>query len=296
MSKIDFINPILNLKTRTIEVRATLKNKNNFLKPGMIIAGKVHLKKATNNKRILLPKSAVLWTGKRSIVYVKTKKDEPVFELREVTLGADLGTSYEIISGLKTGEEVVSKGTFTVDATAQLQGKKSMMSPQEKEENTPKSLKKISVNKQFKKQLNTVFNDYLAIKNALTKDDISAANKGANKALSDVQKVQMKLLKNPEAHTVWMKELKALKTSFANIKSAKDLATQRTEFIKLSSSIITLANVFGVTKTLYVTHCSMANNNKGADWLSEFKEIKNPFFGSKMLTCGNTKQILKSNL
>ncbi len=127
-TKIDYIDPILNTTTRTVTVRATLKNNNNFLKPGMLIAGSVILEtKSKNTQVIIVPKSAVMWTGKRSVVYVKVSKTELIFELIEVNLGNDLGDSYEVLQGLASGDEIVSNGTFTVDAAAQLQGKTSMM-------------------------------------------------------------------------------------------------------------------------------------------------------------------------
>jgi len=69
----------------------------------------------------------VLWTGKRSLVYIKSNPNEPVFEMREITLGTQIGDKYQVLEGLNTGDEVVTNGTFTVDAAAQLQGKKSMM-------------------------------------------------------------------------------------------------------------------------------------------------------------------------
>jgi Cu(I)/Ag(I) efflux system membrane fusion protein len=76
----------------------------------------------------VIPKTAVLWTGKRSIVYVKNQKAKSAeFELREVTLGADFGTQYEVISGLENGEEIAVNGAFTIDAAAQLEGKPSML-------------------------------------------------------------------------------------------------------------------------------------------------------------------------
>jgi len=125
-AKIDFIDPILNEQTRTLSVRATLSNLKNTLKPGLLLTGKIK-RQVSKNTNLTVPKSAVMWTGKRSIVYVKTHSDKPVFELREVTLGQEQNNSYEILSGLKSGDEIVVKGTFTVDAAAQLQGKASMM-------------------------------------------------------------------------------------------------------------------------------------------------------------------------
>ncbi|SHH69527.1 efflux RND transporter periplasmic adaptor subunit [Wenyingzhuangia marina] len=124
--KVDFIDPILDEQTRTVNLRVVLDNKNQLLKPGMFVEGMVenHIE---ISYQLQVPETAVLWTGKRSVVYIKSEKEAPVFELREVTLGSKMGNYYVILEGLEKGEEIVSKGTFTVDAAAQLQGKKSMM-------------------------------------------------------------------------------------------------------------------------------------------------------------------------
>jgi Cu(I)/Ag(I) efflux system membrane fusion protein len=80
--------------------------------------------------KMVIPRSAVLWTGKRSIVYVKQPgTDEPIFKIREIGLGPMLGSSYIVADGLTEGEEIVTQGTFSVDAAAQLEGKPSMMNP-----------------------------------------------------------------------------------------------------------------------------------------------------------------------
>ena len=76
---------------------------------------------------IVIPESAVLWTGERSVVYIKTDPESPTFEMREITLGDAINGGYVVLSGLENGEEIVTNGTFTVDAAAQLKGKKSMM-------------------------------------------------------------------------------------------------------------------------------------------------------------------------
>ena len=80
--------------------------------------------------KLVIPRSAVLWTGKRSIVYVKQPGDEPIFKIREIELGPQLGNSYVVIGGLTDGEEIVTEGAFSVDAAAQLEGKPSMMNPE----------------------------------------------------------------------------------------------------------------------------------------------------------------------
>jgi len=127
-AKIDYIDPVLNYATRTVSVRATLQNNENLLKPGMLISSELEVDLNKNNPQVILvPKTAVLWTGKRSVVYVKVATSEPIFEMREISLGNDLGNHYEVSEGLINGDEIVSNGLFTVDAAAQLQGKTSMM-------------------------------------------------------------------------------------------------------------------------------------------------------------------------
>jgi len=94
----------------------------------MFATGNVSSTLPEYRNNVVIPKSAVLWTGKRSVVYVKQPgSEEPVFKIREVELGPMLGESYVIINGLSEGEEIVTSGTFSVDAAAQLEGKPSMM-------------------------------------------------------------------------------------------------------------------------------------------------------------------------
>lgn len=126
-ANVSFINPVLNTATRTIEIRAVLQNTKGLLKPGMFVVGSLGLTSNKKDQTIVIPESAVLWTGERSVVYVKTNPDQPTFEMREVSLGNVISQGYVILSGLQSGEEIVINGTFTVDAAAQLKGKKSMM-------------------------------------------------------------------------------------------------------------------------------------------------------------------------
>ncbi|MBE9489491.1 MAG: efflux RND transporter periplasmic adaptor subunit [Bacteroidetes bacterium] len=126
-TKVSFIDPVLNTKTRTVTLRAVLNNVTGEFKPGMFVEGEIENLKSSNNQALIIPATAILWTGKRSVVYIKTYPNEPVFEMREVTLGNKIGEEYEVLNGLNNGDEIVTNGTFTVDAAAQLKGKKSMM-------------------------------------------------------------------------------------------------------------------------------------------------------------------------
>jgi Cu(I)/Ag(I) efflux system membrane fusion protein len=123
-----FIDPVIDPVTRVAKVRVETGNQSGRLKPEMFATGIVSSTLMEYADNVVVPKSSVLWTGKRSVVYVKQKgSDEPVFKIREVELGPMLGDSYVIMNGLNAGEEVVTSGTFSIDAAAQLEGKPSMM-------------------------------------------------------------------------------------------------------------------------------------------------------------------------
>lgn len=129
--RISFIDPILDKTTRTARVRVEIANPNLLLKPEMYANATVTARLQQFNDQIVIPQSAVLWTGKRSIVYVSLSGyDTPVYQLREVELGPSLGNSYVVLKGLEDGESIVSNGAFAIDASAQLEGKRSMMNDQ----------------------------------------------------------------------------------------------------------------------------------------------------------------------
>jgi membrane fusion protein, copper/silver efflux system len=134
---INFIDPVIDPETRIARVRVELPVNDGSIKPGMFVSGTVEAGMKKYSGGLVVPKSAVLWTGKRSIVYVKNADSgKPEFHLREVVLGASLGDSYLIESGLKEGEEVVTRGAFSIDAAAQLEGKPSMMNSAAEETET----------------------------------------------------------------------------------------------------------------------------------------------------------------
>ncbi|MCL2101230.1 MAG: efflux RND transporter periplasmic adaptor subunit [Fibromonadales bacterium] len=128
LGRVNFISPIVDAVSRTAKVRVETVNKDSRLKPGML-AGAVVQNARAGDEAIVLPRTAVLWTGERSVVYVAKKQENGALSLtlREVLLGASLGNNIKILSGISEGEFVVANGVFAVDASAQLLGKKSMM-------------------------------------------------------------------------------------------------------------------------------------------------------------------------
>ncbi len=129
-ANIVFVDPVIDPVTRVAKVRVEMANQSGKFKPEMFAIGIVSSNLVKYRDNLVIPKSAVLWTGKRSIVYVKQPDTyEPVFKIREIGLGPMLGESYVVTDGLAEGEEIVTSGAFSVDAAAQLQGKPSMMNP-----------------------------------------------------------------------------------------------------------------------------------------------------------------------
>lgn len=311
-AKVDFIDPILNTKTRTVTLRAILKNSKNTFKPGMFVEGKIEIHTKGKEQILTILSSAVLWTGKRSIVYIKTNPEQPVFEMREITLGNEVGENYEVLKGLKKGDEVVTNGTFTIDASAQLQGKKSMMNKEggttmtgheghlgmnksnaTSSENHSQMIERIKVSAKFQNQLKNVFEEYIQLKDALVKDDTKTSSASATKLRSHLNKVDMKLLKDKSAHHHWMsleKEIAAASKSIANI---SEIQKQRDHFKHLSTHLTKAIQLFGINTKVYHQFCPMANNNKGAYWLSLEEKVLNPYFGDAMLRCGEVKQTIE---
>jgi len=128
--KVKYIDPLINEKTRVAKVRVELNNTKLALKPEMFANG-ILTSEIFNTTDLLIPTSAILWTGKRAVVYVKVPdRSNPTFAYREINLGPEAGNFYVVESGLNEGEEIAVNGVFKIDAAAQLAGKPSMMNPE----------------------------------------------------------------------------------------------------------------------------------------------------------------------
>jgi len=310
--KVDFIDPILDNKTRTVTLRVVLNNENDVFKPGMFVTATINAAKNKKTEVLTIPTSAVLWTGERSVVYIKTNSNQPVFEMREIKLGNQIGNKYEVLEGVFVGNEIVTNGTFTVDAAAQLQGKKSMMNKDggkvmtgheghlgmdhnvsKKESDHTNMNERLTVSEKFQEQLKVVYNEYINLKDALVKEDSKSTSISATSLLNKLSKVDMKLLADNMAHNRWMSLEKEIKSSATSISKTSDIKAQRDHFKYLSSHFINVVQVFGVNEKVYVEFCPMGDNNKGAYWLSKEEKVINPYFGSAMLTCGEVKQVIE---
>ena len=146
--------------------------------------------------------------------------------------------------------------------------------------------------KQEINQLKTIFDNYFTLKDALVKSDSKLASAAAKDMLSNINAVKMGEL-SPKEHTVWMEVLVSLKSNTDKIATSPKLESQRSQFMEVSANIYKLMKVSKQDASVYYQNCPMYNDGKGANWLSKENAVKNPYYGSQMLTCGKTIETIK---
>ena len=116
VAKVNYIDPVFNPDSRTLEVRIDVNNNGNILKPDMYVKIKINTYTGEN---LAVPKNAVLRTGEKNYVYVE--KEKGVYVPRNVEIGYEQDGYYAVTSGLKEGETVVSSGGFLIDSETQIE-------------------------------------------------------------------------------------------------------------------------------------------------------------------------------
>ncbi|MDP4748471.1 MAG: efflux RND transporter periplasmic adaptor subunit, partial [Algoriphagus sp.] len=237
-AKVTFVDPLINANTRAASVRAEIRNVGNTLKPEMFVTARIQTRNTASSTEVMVPRTAVLWSGKRSIVYVKVPNAAlPEFVMREVTLGNRLGENYQITAGLQAGEEIVSYGAFALDASAQLSGKPSLLNRS--------STQQVEVSAAFSQEIAAVVSAYFQVKNSLVKDQIpTAATQLLAQALAKVSSAAG----TGKEKAKWEKIKSELSQATAKIKGAKDIGAARTQFSNLSASIIQLAETYPLSQ------------------------------------------------
>lgn len=146
--------------------------------------------------------------------------------------------------------------------------------------------------KQEVNQLKTIFESYFALKDALVKSDGKLVSTLAKDVLANINSVKMEKLSSEE-HTVWMKVMSSLKSNTEKIVATTIIEKQRVVFMDLSANFYALLKVSKQDYSIYYQNCPMYNDGKGANWLSKENAVKNPYYGSQMLTCGKTAETIK---
>jgi hypothetical protein len=138
-----------------------------------------------------------------------------------------------------------------------------------------------------------VVNNYLALKNALANDNGSKAADAGKQMMASLQKINATSL-HADQKKMYDDVKDDMKRHAEHISTnAGKIEHQREHFDMLSKDMYDFVKAMKPSKTLYLDHCPMYDDNKGANWLSEEKEIKNPYFGKKMPDCGTVKEEIK---
>jgi Protein of unknown function (DUF3347) len=148
---------------------------------------------------------------------------------------------------------------------------------------------KIDANVQ--KQIGASLTIYYGLKDALIDSDADKSSTKADELSKTFDSVDAAKMTAPQK-TMWLKLEKLLRLDAKHIKDNKETEHQREHFAKLSNNMYALIFNFKANETeAYLEYCPM----KKAVWLSESKDIKNPYYGKKMLDCGSVKATLKKN-
>jgi Cu(I)/Ag(I) efflux system membrane fusion protein len=289
--KITFIDPTVDAQRRTAKVRVEVPNTDGRLRPGMFAQAMVDAG-GSEKSALVIPASAALFTGRRSIVYVEVPgANRPTYEPRNVRLGPRLGDNYPVVAGLSAGERVVSRGAFVLDADLQIKGGASMMSaPDDREVGAGDNMVKLSGGELA--QLEPILREYLSVQRALAADDHAAAKAAADLIITGIAGV--KFDKNAEAATAFAKTSSALGQHAKHVSMSKDIEEARLGFEGLSHAVMDVLRIFGnpLSHSVVLAHCPMALGTNGADWIQGGKVIDNSYFGESMRTCGDVVRVV----
>jgi len=284
-----FIDPVVNARTRTVRVRVEVSNADDRLKPGMFAEAVVRAAGSADKAPLVIPDTAPLFTGRRSVVYVEVPgRDTPTFEAREVRLGQRAGDVYPVVAGLTEGERVVVHGAFRLDADLQLRGGQSMMTGDD-DRSPGRFDNAMAVPADFVKALAPLLNAYLELQDALASDDFDRARQASASTRLAVDAVEPP--KSPEVAAAWRESRASLLSDLRYMDAATTLDGARREFEPLTRSVELVLQRFGnpLPDELHVAFCPMAFDNRGARWLQRGNQVRNAYFGARMLACGEMK-------
>ncbi len=292
--EIEFIHPQISVTNQSARVRVAVPNSAKQLKPGTFARAEIKVAVDASGKvapktiqsavdlPLLIPASAPLLTGKRALVFVrKNQSEKAIFEAREVTLGPKVGQYYVVLSGLKAGDQVVYSGNFKIDSAMQLAGKFSMMSIEDEAQNSKNENGNVFI---------PLYLSYFNLQEALVQDKFDRAKSHYHELYDKIDELSVK--HQPFSHAKIIK-WKIIKTDLLDHQAVNvaTLGTLRQQFKVISANLIDLAKIFGQIGDLKFkeAYCPMAFDNQGAFWLQKNEQIANPYYGAKMLRCGEIK-------
>ena len=292
--RVTFVAPVLDQRTRTTRVRIEVDNAAGRLRPGMFAEAVVRSDPdQTRDGSLVIPHTAPLFTGRRSLVYVEVPDaNRPTYEPRVVRLGPRLGDDYPVVAGLRAGERVVIHGAFTLDADLQIRGGRSMMSLPDDSADQPGS-RIVEVPPVHRDALAGVVARYLELHQALAADALADACAAAGTLVRAANAIDP--ASSAPFRQAWLPVQRQLVEHAEHLAGADNLDSARVAFRDLSQQIATILRVFGnpTNHTVRLAFCPMALAGEGGEWVQRASTIQNPYFGATMHSCGEVHEVVE---
>ncbi len=290
--RVAFVDPVISARTRTARVRVEVDNEGGRLRPGMFAEAVVRGGEGGGEPQLVIPETAALFSGRRSLVYVEVPGQErPTYEAREVRLGVRSGGVYPVIAGLEYGERVVTRGAFRLDADLQIKGGRSLMT--RPDDRTPASFDAaIVLSADERARLAPILRAYLDAQEALAADDFDRARAAAQAIQAAAQAAAP--AGGPQVVGAWAPMQRGLITHARYFERAASIEVARAAFETLTAQVAGLMRVFGnpLDEALHLNFCPMAFDNRGAQWFQRGDTLQNAYFGAAMLQCGERREAL----
>ncbi|MCZ6805851.1 MAG: efflux RND transporter periplasmic adaptor subunit [Deltaproteobacteria bacterium] len=280
-----FIDPVLDERQRTARVRVEVDNARGRLRPGMFAEAVIETDAVDGPAPLVIPESAPLFTGRRSVVFVEVPEaSRPTYELRVVRLGPRSGPVYPVIAGLNEGERVVVQGAFVLDADLQLRGGRSMMTMSDDVSSAPPPAPPVS--SAFREALRPAMEAYLEVQVSLAQDDLDAARESLRHLAERVNEASPQ--GSRKALEAWQRVASKLVGHSRHGASSSDAGDLRSAFEHVSMQVTELLRLFGnpLESAVRLAFCSIAFDAKGAEWIQRDEALANPYYGQAMLRHG----------
>ncbi len=298
--KVVYVYPFLEKMTREVQVRLEFDNPGLLLKPGMF--ANVELKSTLAQERVLAPRAAVIDTGERQVAFVSL--GEGRFEPRDVRTGilTEKGM-VEILDGLRPGELVVTSAQFLLDSEAKIREALakmvtgSMASEQKGAATVAGKPELASLPGAAAGALRGLLERYFEIGERLAADSTTGLREPAREIASAVD--TMLATPIPESPHFWHEHTEAatVRGKALELAGGGDIEKARLAYADLSVALAKLAKATGVPaaidRSVEELHCPMYREGQGgSSWLQPAGQVRNPYFGSTMLRCFDSRVAL----
>ena len=291
--KVAFVDPVVDPDTGIAKVRVEIPQGQGVLRPGMVVRAQLGQEsEGSEPVHLVIPASAPLITGGQDLVYVEHLRqgEAPIYEAREVELGQKIGQNYPVLSGLKQGERVVTHGAFVLDAELEIRGGRGFMALVHDQGEA------IPVSDPLRDKLAAMMRAILGLTEALASDDLAGAKAGAAGAMGALEGVGVEAKRGEQASVlkVWEGAKLPLTAALETMARAETIAQVRESLPLLTQALEPLLLTFGnpLDVPLSLAYCPMSFENRGAHWFQAQGPVRNAYFGSQMLGCGELRQTL----